>query len=224
MRPPLASCSLKNRPQHTTSLGAVLCVLEARYRHNMYLLSDSIQDADRRNYGEMAIKILDLLVLWDCLLDNMRWVAGDWRRADATHKKILGATPLRKRREIDLLRIVLDIASRERVSGDRSNVFATFERLQATRHHIAHASAMNAMTANGQPRIGIPYYAGNKRVETLDGGESTISTSLVTKRVADAQWLLEHVDWLRHQLGQSGGPLALDLALETPPSATVQGR
>lgn len=190
----------------------------------MYLLSDSIQDAERRAYGEMAIKILDLLVLWDRLLDNMFWVASEWRPADGAREKILGLTPLRKQREVDLLRIVLDIASQERVDGDRSNVVATFKRLQATRHHIAHASAMNAMTTNGQPRIGIPYYAGNKRVATLDGGESTISTSLITKRLAEAEWLLEHVDWLRHRLGQAGGPLALDLAPEVPPPATVRSR
>jgi hypothetical protein len=188
----------------------------------VYLLSDSIRDDDRPAYGELAIKILDLLTLWDRLLDNLYWVAAEWLHADDARQNVIGDTPLRKQRELDLLRIVLDIASREAIPGDRSNVAATFRRVQATRHHIAHASAMNAMTENGQPRIGIPHYADNKRVGTLDGGKSTITVSLVTRRIGDAHWLLEHVDWVRHRLGQFGGPLASDVAYEAPPPGAVR--
>jgi len=187
----------------------------------MYLLSDSITDDDRHLYGELAIRILDLLALWDRLLDCMYWIVAERRAVNARSVQLTtGQASLRKLRDLELARMVLTAAEREHVSGDRGNFLAAFRRVQAVRHHVAHAMAMNAMTTEThQPRIGIPHYADNPRLGALDGGQSTITQKLMEKRLRDVNWLLEHVDWIRLSLNQSGGPIVVEPTLTAAPPA-----
>lgn len=187
----------------------------------MRLLSDSIPEDDQTLYGELAIELLDLLVLWDRLLDNLSWFASEWRAAhpdDSTEMPIAGQHVPRIR-DVDRCTIFLRLANKSSVTGDRSDFVAVFNRVKDTRHHVAHAMAMNAMSLPGQARIGIPYYNGNRRVKSLDGGKSVITLALVGKRKRAAVWLIDHVEWARVSEGQSGGPLASDAPRSGPPAA-----
>jgi hypothetical protein len=183
----------------------------------VYTLSDTVTDDDRTEYGGLAIKILDLLTLWDRLLDNLYWVAAEWVTEDRSREKYLHEGKLRLRRDDDAARDFLSLSRESEASGDRSLFLNVFRRVQQTRHHIAHASAMNAMRQDGVAAIGIPYYADNKRVRSLDGGRSTVTMALVRKRLRDLEWLLHHVDWVRGELHQLGGPLATDRAPDDLP-------
>lgn len=183
----------------------------------MYTLSDSISEEDRHLYGALAIRLLDLLTLWDRLLDNLYWVAAEWVAANSSHATLLQDGELRRRRDDDAARDFLTLSRESGVSGDRALFLNVFRRVQQTRHHIAHAGAMNAMTDDGVASIGIPHYAGNKRVRSLDGQRSTITMALIQKRSRDLEWLLHHVDWVRMSLDQLGGPLSTDRDRGAPP-------
>lgn len=178
-------------------------------------------------YGELAIAVLDMLALYDRLLDVMGWFARDTLDdvADLDDETKENLERIIHGRDGDGARLFVRVADRLELPGDRSQFVNNFKRLKAARDHVAHASAMNAMTRDGVPSIGIPYYQSRQaRVGSLDGGRSSITLRLVRNRIRDARWMLQHVQWGEVHFGQFGGPVSFeDEAPTAPPPGSPRG-
>jgi len=191
----------------------------------MRLLSDSMADEDRADFGDLALAVLDLFALYDRVLDVIWWFGRDTFRADHdSETPSLSLEHFRRERDGEQGRLFVRLANQLNIPGDRSNFAAVFSRVKDTRNHIAHAPEMNATTHNGHVAIGIPFYQQNAaRVRALDG-PSLITLPLVQKRVRNAHWLLQHVDWCRVHMDQFGGPMSYAENAPTSPPPRIAPR
>lgn len=189
----------------------------------MHLLSDSITDEDRHLYGELAIGILDLLALYDRVLDSIGWFVAGWLQDHSGGDEDAGVSlsTWGRERDGDRAAAFVRITTLAGLPGDRTHFVNAFNRVKNTRDHFAHAPAMNAMTADGVARIGVPHYHGNRRVLGLDGQRSSIDLAQIRKRILDGEWLMQQVNFAIHSTGQGGGPFAGSPRQTTPPPARV---
>ena len=170
----------------------------------MYLLSDTIPEGEREAYADIAISALDLLTLYDRLVDAIGWFArkslhGKPERETAD----LTFDAFRRARESEIGGLFVRLADHLQVPGERTEFTSVYARVNATRNHIAHASDMVADTRAGKAGIAITYYWGHrKRLGSLDG-KSWVSKGLLAKRYREAEWMLLHVAWSRAHLGIS---------------------
>jgi hypothetical protein len=176
----------------------------------MYLLSETILEGEQEKYALVAIGALDLLTLYDRLLDVIGWFARD---SLLTHPERetnrLTLCSFRNARDGERGALFVKLANHLEVPGDRSNFVNVYKRVGRVRNYIAHASDMVAMTKNGQAGIAITYYKNDEgRLGDLDNN-SWVSKGLLTRRCREAEGLLLHVDWCREHLGQRGGFYAL---------------
>ncbi len=187
----------------------------------MHLLSDSITDDDRHLYGELAINVLDMLTLYDRVLDSIGWFVTGWLRAHPPREEDAGVAleTWTRGRDGDRAAAFVQVSALAEVPGNRTHFVNAFKRVKNARDHFAHASAMNAMTSDGVARIGIPHYARNPRVNGLDARRSSLDFAQVRKRIRDGHWMMQHVNFAIHWTRQRGGPFAQSPVQTSPPSA-----
>lgn len=169
----------------------------------MYLLSETIPEGEHDAYADIAIGALDLLTLYDRLVDAIGWAARDSLRkqreretADLTFEAFRGA------RESETGALFVRPAAHLGVPGDRRHFAGVYKQVNCTRIHIAHASDMVADTRKGVAGIAITYYFQQKiRLGCLDN-KSWVTKSLLERRCREAEWMLLHVAWCREYLGQ----------------------
>jgi len=183
----------------------------------MPLTFEELEPERRAEFGELAILALEIMTLYARVIENIGWVVGESTRNSDDHRELRSDYP--KSPEVERPKTFLEIVNAQDVSGDRSQFLIVFNRVKATRDHLAHALIMYA-SESGPVRVSIPYYKdgnGDRRRKTLDAGKSAITTALATKRIKELKWLLAHVEWVRLQLDQRGGPVPLQTRLQKPP-------
>lgn len=173
----------------------------------MNLLSESVPADERGAYGDLAIAALDLLTLYDRLLDMIGWFARNGLRSVLTPAlAYLAQQGGKAARDVDKGEYFVKLADGLGASGDRSEFVNTFKRVAGTRNYIAHASDMVAVTSNREPSIAMTYYHGDERkLGNLDG-KSRITKRLLARRLLEASWLISHVEWARQSLDLGLGP------------------